>query len=467
MTALRKGTELGDEFVIERVLGHGGFGITYEVRALKTVNDEVQAGDRCVVKEFFPRQFAERDTDGLRLRAVDGKEQEFERLRASFAEEGRALARFFDPGIARVYMLRQAFETAYIIMEFIEGESLETYLLRYQEQRQRPMTTRDLMPIATKLVDALGLVHDAGLIHRDIKPANVMIRRNGEPVLIDFGGARPTERANQSVVYTPGFAPAEQVQGTNVGPWTDIYSLATTFYYALTLHLPLQVIDGQTVRVPLEHHPKRVDWGIPVEFARAIDWALDPFEPSRRPQSVQAWRAHLFPGSAPLSHAGQIGGGDPYNRVGGVTGPGGGGGPVAGPAPVGGYDSREMNWDNEAPAKPRRLAMFGVVMGGITALVAVVALGFVVLNPFGAPDPEWRGTVTANAEGWTRVNFSPEPQEGASIGFTADAPFRVRVDGSVYSFVDDRTTTGMPAVSPDSVVEVRALEQSAEVAYYY
>jgi len=463
MTALPRGTELGDEFVIERVLGQGGFGITYEVRALKTINDEVRQGDRGVVKEFFPRGLAERAEDGLRLRAVDGKEHDFERLRASFAEEGRALARFFDPGIARVFMLRQAFETAYIIMEFIEGEPFDTHLLRYQEQRRRPMAVRDLMPIAAKLVDAIGLVHDGGLVHRDIKPANVMIRRNGEPVLIDFGGARPSERADQSLVYTPGFAPMEQIQGRNVGPWTDIYSLATTFYYALTGELPTQVVNGQPALVPLAQHPRRVDWGIPLDFARAVDWALDPFEPSRRPQSVQAWRAQLFPGSAPLSHAGQVGGGgDQRHQIGGVTGPGGYG---QGP---GGYASSELNWaDEQTEKKPKRLAMFGVIMGVVTAVVALAALVFVVINPFGPDDPEWRGGVTASAETWTRVHFERRPQAGASIGFTADAPFRLRVDGHVYSFVDSNAAVGLPAIAPDSVVEVRAVRDPAQVSFYY
>ncbi len=460
MTALRRGTELGDEFVIEKVLGQGSFGITYAVRALKTINDEVREGDICVVKEYFPRDMATRDEDGLRLRPQPDKEEIFERFRASFAEEGRALARFFDPGIVRVFILRQAFETAYIVMEHIDGLPFDQYLLAYSEQRQRPMTARDLEPLAKKLLDALAQVHDAGLVHRDIKPGNIMIRRNGEPVLIDFGGARAAEKADQSVIHTPAFAPKEQIDGQNIGPWSDIYSLAATFYNALTGDFPRHQAGGQDRFVPLEHHPRRADFGIPLDFARAIDWALVFNEPSRRPQTVQAWRAHLFPGSAPGTHAGNIGVGDPRHHLGGVTGP-----RETGPTPA--YDSREMNWDGQPAQKPRRLAMFGVVMGVVTALVAVAALVFVILNPLGAPDPVWRGSISANSIAWTRVVFVDRPPQGASIGFAADAPFRLRVDGNVYSFVDDHAAVGLPPLTPESVVEVKAVSESVDVRYYF
>lgn len=458
--ALRLGTELGDEFVIDRVLGQGSFGITYIVRALKTINDEVRENDLCVMKEFFPRDLALRDRDGVRLQPQPDKVAAFERFRDSFAEEGRALARFFDPAVVRVFMLRQAFETAYIIMEYIEGRPFDQYLMAYAESRRRPMSTRDLMPIAAKLVDALALVHEAGLVHRDIKPANIMIRSNGDPVMIDFGGARPTERADQSVVLTPAFAPYEQHDGRNIGPWTDIYSLAATFYHALTGDLPIFLVDGKRVLVPLEQHPKRVDLGIPVEFARAIDWALDYNEPSQRPQSVHTWRSRLFPGSAPLGGGLAAGGADHQHRIGAITGPGGHG--VH--APV--YESQEGNW-GEPPPKPRRLAVLGVVMGGVTALVALGALMFVVFNPFGAPEPEWRGAATALAGEWTRIEFVQPPPAGGSIGFTADAPFRVRIDGVVYSFVDGNTSVALPPVAPGAVVEVRAVSQDTQLDYYY
>jgi serine/threonine protein kinase len=315
ITPLPTGLEMGDEFRIERKLGQGGFGITYLVRALKDIDDRIQTGSLYVVKEFAMTNYVVRDEATNRLVATgnsnEAREQNwavFARMRDTFGQEARTMAKFSHANIVEVLLIREANETAYIIMEYINGEPLQNRIEHFVSTRNYGLTWPQLAPIAGQMLDALEYVHDRNVIHRDIKPDNIMLRANGGAVLIDFGGARATERARGSMVLTPGFAPAEQYRAAiepgkegalshSVGPAADIYSMAAAFYHAMTGQTPYAVDENHRPigkRPPLNGHPAQTTLQLPEDAARAIDWALNFEDATMRPQSIREWR-RAFP----------------------------------------------------------------------------------------------------------------------------------------------------------------------------
>jgi serine/threonine protein kinase len=366
LVPLAGGVEFKDEFRIEQTLGQGAFGITYLVTALKSEEGAITAGNRYVVKEFAVAGLVRRGENGLVITAngnrpeeVEHNQAEFERLRSSFEEEARTLLRFSHKNIVEVLLVREGNGTSYIVMEYVNGQSLSQRLDATLRSRGAPMNWVELEPIATALLDATQHIHDRDVIHRDIKPANIMLRANGSPVLIDFGGARPTERAHSSIILTPGFAPAEQYPhlGGNanlIGKPTDIYSLAAVLYVALTGELPYTLDEQRrpvAVRQPLLGHPNQILMALPDNAARAIDWALDFMTPAHRPQTVQQWRpafTAVMPAPAPQ--------------------------PAPQPAPT----------PRPAPPKPEErpsspLAIVGVTLGAVGVIGALVVAGWFYL----------------------------------------------------------------------------------------
>ena len=284
--ALARGTRL-DEFEVERVLGAGGFGITYLARDLSL--DAWRA-----VKEYLPRDWGTRGWDGTIGPRTGGDAEDYRWGLERFLDEARMLARFRHPHIVQVYRVFEGRGTAYMVTEYVEGRTLAAEVAatgRLSEARARE--------VLSALADGLSAVHGAGLLHRDIKPQNVMVRPDGMPVLIDFGAARQAMgRHSRSVtaVLTPGYAPIEQYSARgHQGPWTDIYALGAVAYWALSGQVP----EDATERVrtdslpPLgEAAPGRVSRGL----AAAVDAALAVNE-ADRPQSLEAWRALLEEGA--------------------------------------------------------------------------------------------------------------------------------------------------------------------------
>ncbi|OQW93073.1 MAG: hypothetical protein BWK79_13070, partial [Beggiatoa sp. IS2] len=220
------------EYQIKSVLGKpGGFGITY--LAKDTNLDQFVA-----VKEYLPTEFAIREgRSTVCIRSVSDKEA-FEWGLKRFTEEAQVLARFKHPNIIWVLRFFRENGTAYMVMEYQEGENLAEYL-----KRLKILPEGDLLAIILPLLDGLEAIHQAGLLHRDIKPNNIYIRKDKTPVLLDFGSARDaigqTSKTITSIV-SPGYAPLEQYDNDigEHGPWTDIYALGAVMYCAIAGEAP-------------------------------------------------------------------------------------------------------------------------------------------------------------------------------------------------------------------------------------
>jgi serine/threonine protein kinase len=295
--ALPLGTIL-DGYRLIDVLGAGGFGITY-------LAEETGIGRRVAIKEFLPTDLATRRRDGTTVTPLDSSRAEsFAFGLERFQAEARTLVAFEHPNIVSVYKYFEANGTAYYAMRYAEGEPLDRLL-----GRVGTLGEEDLLKILHPLVDGLEEVHAAGFLHRDIKPANIFIRRNRQPMLIDFGAARMAlgdHSKSLTAILSPGFAPFEQYHGRgNQGPWTDIYALAATMYRCIAARTPPEAtlrIDAAVGRKPDPMVPAVEAgraWYSPV-LLRAIDRALAVNE-SERPQSVAELRALLPERVAPVS----------------------------------------------------------------------------------------------------------------------------------------------------------------------
>ena len=237
--ALPAGTRL-EEFIIERVLGSGGFGITYQAR-------DIRLDRQVVIKENLPAQFCYRDTHSLTVAPRHTSGEDVENFRWSlenFTREAAILASLDHPGIVKVLRSFEAFGTAYFVMPFVEGVTLDALLKERREQGQA-FSENEMRGLLERLLDALAHLHDRGIYHRDIKPGNILMPMNGFPVLIDFGSARQrlSERS-LTVIESPGYTPFEQLQSRgNVGPWSDLYAVGGTLCKAITGKAPPKAND--------------------------------------------------------------------------------------------------------------------------------------------------------------------------------------------------------------------------------
>jgi serine/threonine protein kinase len=275
------------EYVIERPLGHGGFGFTY--RALHRSLDVSVA-----LKEFFPIDLVTRRADQTVEPISLDKAEEFESAKAAIFGEAQALARLKHDGIVGVFGVFEHQGTVYSVLEHIDGTSVASWL----GNRKTSPDQAELDRISNKLLDALALVHDHGLLHRDIVPINILLRkRDGMPVLIDFRSAiKITPAKHITAIATGSYAPYELVvDDINAqGPWTDIYSFAAVLHRMVTGEDPPETAPRmlRDPYIPLAH---RVGPGrYRPSFLKAIDWGLAA-SPKDRPQDVRSWRGRLLP----------------------------------------------------------------------------------------------------------------------------------------------------------------------------
>ncbi len=283
---LPSGTELVGDYRIERVLGAGGFGVTY-------LADEIALARLVTIKEYFPSDIAAR-TQGIeagpRSKDCSG---DYRWGLDRFIEEAQTLAKFNHTNIVRVYRYFRANNTGYMVLHFEEGLSLKAWL----KGLGRAPRQKELDTIVAPLLDALELIHKADFLHRDIAPDNIIIRKAGDPVLIDFGSARgeiASHTKTVSALVKPGYSPYEQYAETSrrQGPWTDIYALGATLYHAITGKRPP---DAPSRMINDELVPAREAAlsSYRSGFLKAIDRALT-LKIEGRPQEIAAWRGDLL-----------------------------------------------------------------------------------------------------------------------------------------------------------------------------
>ncbi|MBA2594397.1 MAG: serine/threonine protein kinase [Gammaproteobacteria bacterium] len=279
---------------IQDVLGQGTFGTTY-------LAEDLNDGRIVAIKEYLPPQVARRGEEQGLQPLSDVLFDDYAAGLGRFIAEAENLYRFDHPHIVRLVDLFEANNTAYLVMEYEEGENLQSILAR-----RATLSEHEILRLLFPLLDALEALHDQQFAHRDVKPSNIFIRQDGSPVLLDFGSARqiaPAEAHPLTNLVSPGFAPIEQYSSIpeKQGPWTDIYALGATLYRAVTGAIPAQATARAEALVHGGSDPhapaSECAAGLYSEgLLNAIDWALQ-FRSQDRPQSIADWRRAFDTGS--------------------------------------------------------------------------------------------------------------------------------------------------------------------------
>jgi serine/threonine protein kinase len=282
--SLQPGTRIGDYEILAE-LGAGSFGITY-----KAWDHRLQT--YVALKEYLPIEFAVREPDTATVAPRSDKvTNQYQFGLKGFLEEARTLAQFRDARIVRITNFMEGNGTAYLVMDYEEGESLDALVRRDQKRLDEPEVLRIMIPV----LEGLCIVHRAGVLHRDVKPANIYLRAQGSPLLLDFGAARHAlgeETQNLTSIVTPGYGPFEQYQRTGKqGPWTDVYGAGATLYRLVTGRRPAEAPDRAAAA-----HAREKDPNPPAQelakgrytqrLLETIDWMLQPL-PQDRPQRVE------------------------------------------------------------------------------------------------------------------------------------------------------------------------------------
>jgi serine/threonine protein kinase len=279
-------TVLDGSYRIVRVVGSGGFGITYEA-------EDIRLRAHVAIKEYYPHDFGDRGATLNVKPKSDRHKETFDWGRANFLLEARTLARFEHPSIVRVSRVYEANSTAYMVMRFEQGQSFEAWL----KGLGRPPAQDELDAIVAPLLDALQIMHAENFLHRDIAPDNIIVRADGTPVLLDFGAARRAvaERSHALTgIVKAGYSPNEQYASDSrlQGPWSDFYALGGTLYRAVTGRVP----EEATLRVSDDRTPTAASitkGTYRPGFLAAIDACLK-VRHADRPQSVAQLRPMLF-----------------------------------------------------------------------------------------------------------------------------------------------------------------------------
>lgn len=286
LLALPVATMLAGEYRLERVLGAGGFGITYQATELP-LNRSV------AIKEYFPSDFAAREGSRFVRSKSQNHDDDYRWGLDRFIAEAKTLAKFDHPNIVRVFRTFQENNSGYMVLKFEEGHSFKAWL----DKLGRAPSQAELDAILAPLLDALAVIHASDFLHRDIAPDNIIVRADATPVLIDFGSARGDVAQNSrtvSALVKPGYSPFEQyaITGKQQGPWTDIYALAATLYHAVTgkrpADSPSRITQDELISAAssarTQYRPG---------FLAAIDQALR-LKVEERPATVGQWRHALF-----------------------------------------------------------------------------------------------------------------------------------------------------------------------------
>jgi serine/threonine protein kinase len=282
---LAVGTRLND-FEITGVLGEGGFGIVYlafDHSLQRTV----------AIKEYMPGTLAGRTADGSVTVRAERHKATFDAGLKSFINEARLLAQFDHPSLVKVYRFWEKNQTAYMAMRHYHGDTLKDIV----KNRPELITEAWLKFIFKQILEALDTLYKAKILHRDVSPDNIIVQKNGDAVLLDFGSARQIigdMTQGLTVILKPGYAPVEQYSDDDdmqQGPWTDIYALAAVMYYAILKTPPPMAVARIVKDALLPLHQGNYP-GFSAKFLMALDQGL-AIQPKDRPQSMDEFRRLL------------------------------------------------------------------------------------------------------------------------------------------------------------------------------
>lgn len=234
---LRPGSVLHNKYIVGKAIGHGGFGVTY-------LGYDPELKRKIAIKEYMPGEFSNRVPGDMKVCVYEGdKREQFESGLKKFMEEAKRIAKFQDKeGIIQIFDCFQENNTAYLVMEYLEGETLKEKV-----KREGRLTLEESLRIIVPILKSLKEVHAVGILHRDIAPDNIMLTTAGEAKLIDFGASRFATTGHSrslTVLIKQGYAPVEQYNSRgDQGPWTDVYGLAATFYFMLTGKTPQDAME--------------------------------------------------------------------------------------------------------------------------------------------------------------------------------------------------------------------------------
>ncbi len=389
---LATGTKLCGRYVIRKVIGQGGYGITYKGY------DETLDLD-IAIKEFYPQGLVTRNSSVSNMLTINQSKysEGFDAGKERFLKEARILAKFNkQPGIVHVTDFFDENNTAYIVMEYLDGITLKQYIAQYGL-----FQVNDLLQLMAPLIEALDAVHAAGLIHRDISPDNIMLLSDGNLKLMDFGAARDYTEFGQkslSIVLKHGYAPEEQYRTRGMqGPWTDIYALSATIYKCIT-----GVTPEESLQRMMEDHiawPSQLGVNIDPVTEQALMRGLSVFQKDRyqnmREFTDAVYLGNVWPEGDGSASPGSSGygaggygagnrawnGGNPTAGVGGYAGNGdwstGGPGNVSNGGNSGGrYQGYEMGGRAKKGSSNTKAAIIGILAG----LAVVLVIGIVVVG---------------------------------------------------------------------------------------
>ncbi|MGR8950702.1 MAG: serine/threonine protein kinase [Gammaproteobacteria bacterium] len=275
-------------YKIDQIIGQGAFGITY-------LAEDVNLDRKVAIKEYMPAQLAVRAEDQSAQPISMEEAGKYFWGKDRFLNEARLLADVEHPSVVQVLSVFETNNTAYMVMQYERGESLDNILKRHGTLEQN-----QLLEVLYPIMEGLEYIHSRNIIHRDVKPGNIYIREEGPPVLLDFGSARrslQTRTAQLTSLVTPGYAPIEQYgeRASKQGPWTDIYGLGATLHRCITGSPPPDAINRsesiatESLDTYCPSHTITEHEFSPILLS-AIESAL-AFKPKERPQSIQQWKA--------------------------------------------------------------------------------------------------------------------------------------------------------------------------------
>lgn len=349
---LKEGANLqGGKYRIVRVLGQGGFGITY-------LAENALLEKRVAIKEFFPKDFCGRDATSHLTLGTQNNAETVARLKERFVKEAKNIAKLDHPGIVRIHDIFEENNTAYYVMDYIEGESLADIV-----KRSGPLPETKAVEYITKVGEALEYIHSRQMTHFDVKPANIMVRRSDDqPILIDFGLSKQYDTHGEATstlmqAVSHGYSPIEFYNlgsVTTFSPQTDVYSLGATLYYLLTGIVPPNASDLVEDRLSFPA-------GFPQYLKDAIEKAMSVGR-KQRPESVGSFIHQLT--NVNISEETQIISAAPVPSVQAIP-----------PAPR--KQKSKTQEENAAPQRqePQRSSIKAIkILGGMFAVIVCIVL---------------------------------------------------------------------------------------------